>query len=105
LQVVVERGERDGFSVFEVDGRLNLTSTDEFREVIARAIGEGRIRFIIDLQDAESVDSTGLGALVWAATNARRHGGELLIANPNEGVRMLLELTSTAKLLPLHRPA
>lgn len=96
-----EEQERDGYNVIGVQGRLNLNSVDDFRATVSRAINEGRLSLLIDLRAAESVDSTGLGALVWAATRARREGGDLQLANANEGVRLLLERANVTKMLPL----
>jgi anti-anti-sigma factor len=99
--VEFEEQERHGYNVIGVQGRLNLNSVDDFRATVTRAISEGRVSLLIDLRAAESVDSTGLGALVWAATRARREGGDLHIANANEGVRLLLERANVTKMLPL----
>ncbi|MEA5457076.1 STAS domain-containing protein [Sinomonas sp. JGH33] len=100
LGLVADVGDRDGFSVLAVRGRLNMNSTDEFRGVVAEVLRAGRTRLLIDLQAAESVDSTGLGALIWAATRARREGGDLRLANANASVRKLLELSNVTKALP-----
>ena len=99
--MVINVGERDGFGVLEVRGRLNMNSDDEFREAVTRAMGTGQFHLLVDLGATESVDSTGLGALVWAATRLRRDGGDLRLVNANEYVKMLLQRTNLTKMLPI----
>ena len=93
--------ERDGHGVLAVQGRLNLSNADEFRYAVGEALQAGSVRLVVDLTAADSVDSTGLGALIWAATSARREGGWLKLTHANESVRMLLKLANTSSVLPI----
>lgn len=93
--------ERNGLSVLALQGRLNVNTVDEFRGAVTDALRAGSTRLLIDLRGTDWVDSTGLGALVWAATSARREGGDLRLVNVGENVRTLLKLTSVGKVLPV----
>ncbi|WP_415853355.1 STAS domain-containing protein [Sinomonas sp. G460-2] len=99
--MTMDFAERDGLSVLALQGRLNVNTVDEFRGAVTDALRAGNTRLLIDLRGTDWVDSTGLGALVWAATAARREGGDLRLVNVGENVRMLLKLTSVEKALPV----
>ena len=99
--MVMGFADLDGLSVLALQGRLNLNTVDEFRGAVGVALRTGSVRLLIDFRDTDQMDSTGLGALVWAATAARREGGDLRLVNVGENVRMLLKLTSTDKVLPV----
>lgn len=54
---------------------------------------------VVDLSAVESVDSSGLGALVAGFEAARDSGGDLKIMSPTEQPALVLELTSVNHVL------
>jgi anti-sigma B factor antagonist len=67
----------DGTSVLAVNGELDLASAALFRERVGEALGTGARDLVIDLTDVEFIDSSGLGALLWAQHRAQAVGGDL----------------------------
>ncbi|MGY1691661.1 STAS domain-containing protein [Geodermatophilus sp. SYSU D01105] len=53
----------------------------------------------MDLSRTESMDSSGLGALIAGLKTARQAGGDLRIAAAGEQVEAVLELTNLRKVL------
>jgi anti-sigma B factor antagonist len=91
--------DRDGHVVLVPHGRLNLVSAPPLRARIEDLIADGRTRIVVDLGAVESVDSSGLGALIGCLKVAREQGGDLRIAAAGEQVRAVLRLTNLDKIL------
>jgi anti-anti-sigma regulatory factor len=59
----------------------------------ARRARGGERKFLIDFTNTGYIDSSGLGVLVSLSKKIREQGGELRLANLNEDLRTLFELT------------
>jgi anti-sigma B factor antagonist len=79
--------------ILEPHGRLTIETTQQFRQAIAKRIGEGWSRMIIDLQNVNYVDSAGLGALVAAYTSCHRRNMRLVLVRVFGKNRELLRVT------------
>ena len=92
-------------AIVRAEGRLNMVSAPELRDVVTRSVAEGRIRLVIDLAAVEFMDSSGLGALIGALKTARGAGGDLRIAAPGEQVLMVLKLSNVDRILKPYETA
>jgi anti-anti-sigma factor len=83
-----------GISTVHLSGRIDITSANDLKQVLADHIGDGHARLVVDLQEVSFVDSSGLSALVSGLRVARRAGGDLRLAAPGEQPKAVLGLTS-----------
>lgn len=88
-----------GAAVLRCDGRLTMVAAPLLRSAIDTVVGSGSTNVVVDLSETSFVDSSGLGALVAGLKRARRAGGDLRIADPQEQVRMVLALTNLDRIL------
>lgn len=91
--------DEDTTEVIAVRDSLLMANAELFRDEVGRALIRGRKRLLIDLRRCQTIDSTGLGALVWARTSARREGGDVKLANTNEAVMSRLRAASLTNVL------
>jgi anti-sigma B factor antagonist len=73
-------------TVIDVEGQLIVGNRQELKDKGAR-------KFLIDFSNTGYIDSSGLGVLVSLSKKIREQGGELRLANLNEDLRTLFELT------------
>lgn len=69
-------------ATIQVDGRLDAVRAVDLRTEIATAVDDGITRIVVDLADAEFVDSAGLAALAKGMKDCRSRGGDLRIVSP-----------------------
>ncbi|WP_420364498.1 STAS domain-containing protein [Curtobacterium sp. L3-7] len=98
MEIVVHEAQTDA-AVLECKGRLNMVSAPAFRETVAKVVGDGRHRVVVELSAVDFMDSSGLGALVGCLKTARQAGGDLRIAAPSDQVSMVLKLSNIDKIL------
>jgi anti-sigma B factor antagonist len=97
-------------SSYELDGKvlvvkipkyLSADTSGEFKEYLDDVVDSGNYRIIIDLSEAEYVDSSGLGALVSRLAYCRSLQGDIRLAYPSEFMYSLLNITHLDQVLKL----
>jgi anti-sigma B factor antagonist len=117
------RSTREGDRVvISVEGQLIAGNRQQLKDVVLPEIDRGARHFVIDFADTGYIDSAGLGVLVSLSKRIRESDATLRLANLNEDLRTLFELTKldtlfsfggdghadsgvTADLAPKPRPA
>ncbi len=80
-------------------GELDVGTVAQFRTSISALLGTGCRHVVVDLADTTFLDSSGLGALVWAAHRLEAAGGDLVAENPTPRVASTLEITGVGRIL------
>jgi anti-sigma B factor antagonist len=88
------RVQKEGdVTVVEVEGQLIVGNRQELKQRVLDELEGGSTKFVVDFEETGYIDSSGLGVLVSLSKKLREHGGELRLANLNEDLRTLFELT------------
>jgi anti-sigma B factor antagonist len=93
--------EGDGQVVVTLRGQLDMAEAASVAAALA-AVAASEPQIIVDLAALEFIDSSGVAALVRGRNLARRAGGELLLAAPQQQVLRVLTLTRLIDVFPLH---
>lgn len=92
MSLEIQQREREGIVILDLKGRLTVGSeVSTFRDRLQKLISSGRTSIILNLQDVDYIDSTGLGALVMAYTSLQRAGGKIKLLNlSRRGIELLV---------------
>ena len=95
---------REDVSVLAVFGELDVATAPHFRRAVGGVLsGEARL-LAVDLTEIDFLDSSGLGALVWALFRMRAAGGDIVVVNDDDGtIRATIAMAGLAGLVPLVR--
>lgn len=83
----------DNATVVTIDDTLFANNRLEFRQLVLDEIAHGSRNVRVDCQRAIYMDNSGLGVLVSLAKTIRERGGDVHVANLNDDLRTLFELT------------
>jgi anti-sigma B factor antagonist len=87
---VSTRGE---VCIVEVEGQLIVGNRQELKQKILDELEKGQRKVLVDFARTGYIDSSGLGVLVSLAKKIRDMGGDLRLANLNDDLQTLFELT------------
>jgi len=89
--------------VYHLEGNL-IGETDgiSITESLNEKLEEGFKQFVIDLNDLQHINSSGLGVLITLLTKARKIGGEVVLANPSSYIENLLLITKLNTIFQIH---
>jgi anti-sigma B factor antagonist len=79
--------------VVDVDGQLIVGNRQELKQKVLDELEKGERKVLIDFTRTGYIDSSGLGVLVSLSKKIREQGGELRLANLNDDLKTLFELT------------
>ena len=91
----VKLAERDGVTVFQVSGEINISTSPDFKKHLEKQPAK---KIIIDLEKVSYIDSSGLATLVEILKKTKLQGGSLALAGMSDKVRSLFEITKLDKL-------
>src|SRR5262249_53568653 len=79
--------------VVDVEGQLIVGNRQGVKQKVLDEVERGGERVLIDFFQTGYIDSSGLGVLVSLSKKIREQGGELRLANLNDDLKTLFELT------------
>jgi anti-sigma B factor antagonist len=81
-------------TVLDLSGKITLgEGSVQLRDAIRGLISKGVRNILLNLEQVNHIDSSGLGELVSAYTAARNQHGEVKLLNPAKKIYELLQLT------------
>jgi anti-sigma B factor antagonist len=98
----IHRSEKEGIVILALKGRLIVGEPSvRVREAINQEIAHQRTRIILDLEDVDYIDSTGLGSMVICYTSLQKAGGALKLLKLNRRNIELLLLTKLSTIFEI----
>jgi anti-sigma B factor antagonist len=97
MSLELRQREREGVTILDLSGRI--TAGEEatlLRERLREMAESGVMRVVMNLQEVDYIDSTGLGGLVICFTTLKKAGGALKLLNLSKRNVELLILTKLA---------
>ncbi len=85
----------DDTTILGLHGKITIGEGDVLlRKNIKQQIENGKKHLILDMKDVKYMDSSGVGELVSSFTTVKNAGGKLKLANLNNRIHDLLQLTA-----------
>jgi anti-sigma B factor antagonist len=94
-ELKLETEKKDSETIVRATGRITSATSTTLENTLRNLIAEGK-RIVLDLTNADYIDSAGLGALVSVYMHARRTKCELKMANPKQRIRDLFKRSGLA---------
>ena len=101
--MIVQKRHQDGFTLLNVEGVIKLgESAQFFAQTLERTLSDDRGHVIIDFSKINFMDSTGIGVLVGYLGRFRNSKRELILVNPSDRIRKLLQVARLDSLFPTY---
>jgi len=87
--------------IVDVDGELDLYNSYKLKELIMKMLEKKIQKIIINLENVEYIDSSGIGALIYICSTIKKLGLKLYITNIRGSVKKVIELTKLMGYFPI----
>jgi anti-sigma B factor antagonist len=102
----VHEHDEAGVRIVEVAGELDIATAPDLCVRLDAGRLRRRPRMLVDLTDVDFCDSTGLRALLGAASEVRAQGGRFgIVCPPSGNVARLLQIVGAAEWMTIHSDA
>ena len=93
---------RSPHTVVAVKGEVDVYTAPRLREKLVELVSQGHLKIVVNLEDVDFLDSTGLGVLVGALKRLRSHGGELSLVCTQQRILKVFEITGLTKVFAIY---
>jgi anti-sigma B factor antagonist len=87
--------------IIDVNGEMDLYNSYKLKELVMKMLEKKVVRFIINLENVDYIDSSGIGALIYICSTIRKMGLKLFITNIHGSVKKVIELTKLMGYFPI----
>jgi anti-sigma B factor antagonist len=95
------RSEGD-HTIVVVGGEIDVYTAPKLREQLIDLVSAGQYHLIVNMENVEFLDSTGLGVLVGGLKRVRAHEGTLRLVCTQERILKIFRITGLTKVFPIH---
>jgi anti-sigma B factor antagonist len=94
MSMKVATRQVDGVTILDLSGRITLgEGSVTLRDTVHDVLAKGSKKILLNLENINYIDSSGIGELVSGFTSVRNAGGELKLLNLTKKVHDLLQIT------------
>ena len=102
MDLTLSTHEADGTTVVAVGGEIDVYTAPRLRDKFTELVAAGSYDIIVDMQNVEFLDSTGLGVLVGGLKKVRAHEGSLDLVCNQDRLLKIFRITGLAKVFVIH---
>jgi anti-sigma B factor antagonist len=102
VDLSLETRQLDGLTVVAVGGEIDVYTAPKLRDKISELVNDGNYHLVIDMEQVEFLDSTGLGVLVGGLKKVRAHDGSMELICNQDRLLKIFRITGLAKVFTIH---
>ncbi len=87
--------------IVDVNGDMDLYNSYKLKELIMKMLEKKVRTFIINLEQVDYIDSSGIGALIYICSTIKKMNLKLSITNVHGSVKKVIELTKLMGYFPI----
>ena len=91
----------DNCCVFNLKGRLDLTSSAQLKDKVQQNLEEGHKNILLDMSQVDFINSSGLGTLVSTLKVVRTHAGRIVLSSLAPYVQEIFEITQLSHIFEI----
>ena len=93
--------KNDNIYIIDVVGEMDLYNSYKLKELLMKMVEKKIEKFIINMDEVEYIDSSGIGALIYITSTVKKMNLRLSIVNVHGSVKKVIELTKLSNFFPI----
>jgi anti-sigma B factor antagonist len=102
VDLSLDTRELDGHTVVVVAGEIDVYTAPKLRDKISDLVAAGNHTLIIDMENVDFIDSTGLGVLVGGLKKVRAQDGSMSLICSQDRLLKIFTITGLAKVFSIY---
>ena len=102
MDLELETTEQNGKSVLTVRGEIDVYTAPRLRQTIVDLVEAGARDIVVDMEQVDFLDSTGLGVLVEGLKRVRSRQGDLALVATQDKILKIFDITGLSKAFQIH---
>ena len=102
VDLSLQTREVDSRTIVAVGGEIDVYTAPKLRDKITELVGDGHHNLVIDMENVDFLDSTGLGVLVGGLKKVRAHDGTMELICSQDRLLKIFRITGLAKVFVIH---
>lgn len=98
----IAESRRNGVLIITPNGRIDSTNSSDFDRHMRAVIDRGDTHIVVDMARLDYISSMGLSVFLAAAKKIRAADGRLALADINNRVRLVFEMSGFLQLFPVY---
>jgi anti-sigma B factor antagonist len=91
-----------GFTVIAVGGEIDVYTAPKLREKLISLVESGSYHLIVDMEEVEFLDSTGLGVLVGGLKRVKAHDGGIDLVCTQSRILRIFRITGLSNVFDIY---
>lgn len=87
--------------IVDVNGEMDLYNSYKLKELVMKMLEKNVKKFVINLEQVDYIDSSGIGALIFICSTLKKMNLKLSISNVHGSVKKVIELTKLMGYFPI----
>lgn len=87
--------------IIDVNGEMDLYNSYKLKELVMKMLEKNVKNFIINLEQVDYIDSSGIGALIYICSTMKKMNHKFAISNVHGSVKKVIELTKLMGYFPI----
>ena len=105
MDLTLTTRDAGGKTIVAVGGEIDVYTAPKLRDKITELVATGAYDIVVDMEEVEFLDYTGLGVLVGGLKNVRAHDGSLELVCNQDRLLKIFRITGLAKVFVIHDSA
>ncbi|MFO7768308.1 MAG: STAS domain-containing protein [bacterium] len=99
----IRHSDKRGVAVLHLQGKImGGPDATSLHEKLHELIEEGQLKVVVDLEDVDWMNSSGLGILIGGLSALRKSGGDLKLASVTEKIDEVLHITKLDRVFDVY---
>jgi anti-sigma B factor antagonist len=95
----------DDVAIVDVHGDIDVLTSGALRDRLLAVVGKGHDGLVVNLDNVEFIDSTGIGVLIGVWRRVQAGQGTFALAAPSRRTRRIFDIAGVSEIFSIHDSA
>lgn len=102
MDLKINKTTQESVPVLELTGEVDVYTAPQVKSHLIDLVNENQFKIVVDLNNVDFMDSSGLGVLVGGLKRVKPHEGVIAIACQKEKILKIFRITGLDKVFPIY---